>query len=77
MQLYFLKIDGSIILSILQKPIDAARVAAITKVAKSIGAKTVAELVETVERILKLRELGVDFAQGLGISPPHPMDSLT
>jgi EAL domain-containing protein (putative c-di-GMP-specific phosphodiesterase class I) len=35
--------------------------------------KTVVELVENDETIAKLREIGIDFAQGYGISTPHPL----
>ena len=71
-QIDFLKIDGSIILEILRDPIGLAKVVAISKVAKKIGVKTIAEMVESEEAITKLREAGVDFAQGFGISRPHP-----
>lgn len=72
----YLKIDGSIILDILRDPMDLARVAAITRVARTIDVKTVAELVESEECIAKLRELHVDFAQGFGISRPCALDEI-
>ena len=72
----FLKIDGSIILHILRDPIYLAKVSAISQVAKKIGVKTVAELVESEEIIKKLRELGIDSAQGFGISPPRPITEI-
>ena len=70
-QVDFFKIDGSIILGILRDPIAFAKVAAIDRVAKKIGVKTIAEMVESEEAIAKLRGVGVDFAQGFGISRPH------
>lgn len=73
----YLKIDGSIILDILRDPMDLARVAAITRVARTIDVKTVAELVESEECIAKLRELHVDFAQGFGISRPCALDEIS
>lgn len=72
-QVEFLKIDGSIILDILRDPVKLAKVTAINRVAKKIGVKTIAELVEDDETIAKLREIGIDFAQGFGISRPRPM----
>ena len=69
----FLKIDGSIILDILHDPVKLAKVIAISRVAKKIGVKTIAELVESEEIIAKLREIGIDFAQGFGISRPRPL----
>jgi len=67
----FLKIDGSIIFDILRDPVALAKVVAIGRVAKKIGVKTIAEMVESEESIAKLREVGIDFAQGFGISRPR------
>ena len=72
-QVDFLKIDGSIIFDILRDPVALAKVIAINRVTKKIGIKTVAELVESEETIAKLKEIGVDFAQGFGISRPRPL----
>lgn len=72
----FLKIDGSVILDILNDPVKLAKIIAINRVAKKIGIKTVAELVESEEIIAKLRELEIDFAQGFGISRPRPLDEI-
>jgi PAS domain S-box-containing protein len=72
-QVEFLKIDGSIIFDILRDPVAVAKITAINRVAKSIGVKTIAELVESEETIVKLKEIGIDFAQGFGISRPTPL----
>ncbi|MDH4283888.1 MAG: EAL domain-containing protein [Gallionellaceae bacterium] len=42
------------------------------RVARKMGVKTIAEMVENEETVAKLREIGVDFAQGFGISRPRP-----
>ncbi len=72
----FLKIDGSVILHILRDPIYLAKVLAINQVAKKIGIKTIAELVENEETIIKLREIGIDSTQGFGISQPRPLEEI-
>jgi PAS domain S-box-containing protein len=72
-QVEFLKIDGSVILDILHDPGKLAKVTAINKVAKKIGVKTIAEMVESEETIASLREIGIDYANGLGISRPGPL----
>lgn len=72
-QVDFVKIDGGIILDILRDPADLAKAATITRVAKTIGVRTIAEFVESEEVVAKLREIGVDFAQGFGISRPRPL----
>ena len=69
----FLKIDGNIIFNILRDPVELAKITAINRVAKLIGVKTIAELVENEETIAKLREVGIDYAQGFGISRPQPL----
>lgn len=72
-QVEFLKIDGGTILNMLSNPVDLAKVVSIDRVAKKIGVKTIAELVESDEIVGKLCEVGVDFAQGFGISRPRPL----
>lgn len=72
-QVEFLKIDGRIILEILRDPVKLAKVTAISRVAKKIGVETIAELVESEETIASLRAIGIDFAQGFGISRPRPL----
>ena len=69
----FLKIDGGIIRNILHDSVDLDAIMAINTAAKEIGVNTVAELVENEATIVKLKEIGVDFAQGYGISWPHPL----
>ena len=69
----FLKIDGSIIFNILRDPVELAKITAVNRVSKQIGVKTIAELVENEETIAKLREVGIDYAQGFGISRPRPL----
>lgn len=72
-QVEFLKIDGSLIFNMLRDPADLAKITTINRIAKNIGVKTVAELVESEESIAKLREIGINFAQGFGISRPRPL----
>lgn len=45
----------------------------LVETAKEIGVKTVAELVENEETIVKLQEIGINYAQGYGISWPRPL----
>jgi PAS domain S-box-containing protein len=73
-QVDFIKIDGSLILGLLRDPVNLAKVSSIDRVAKKIGVRTVAELVESDELISKLGELGIDYAQGFGISRPRALE---
>ena len=72
-QVDFLKIDGGIILNMIDDPADLAKVVSINRTAKKIGVQTIAELVESDEIVAKLIEIGIDFSQGSGISLPRPL----
>lgn len=72
----YLKIDGAFIQNLADDPIDHSMVAAINNIGHVMGLKTIAEFVETPLILQKLRDLGVDYAQGYGIGKPVPMDTL-
>ena len=72
----FLKIDGSIVLRINRDPLQLAKLKSVSRVAKTIGIKTVAEMVEDEATIAVLRNLGIDYAQGFGISVPGPLSEI-
>ncbi len=67
----FLKIDGSFVKEILHDPIDREMVRSINEIGHLTGKKTIAEFAENVEIIDMLRSLGVDYAQGYGVSQPQ------
>ncbi len=67
----FLKIDGSFVKEILHDPIDREMVRSINEIGHLTGKQTIAEFAENAEIINMLRGLGVDFAQGYGISMPQ------
>jgi EAL domain-containing protein (putative c-di-GMP-specific phosphodiesterase class I)/PAS domain-containing protein len=73
LKLDFLKIDGAIIQNILTRPDDDARVREIVTASHKIGMRTIAGFVESDATLEKLREIGVDYAQGFGISKPGPI----
>ena len=70
------KIDGMFVKDIVSNPADEAMVRSINEVAKLLGKCTVAEFVEDDATLERLRELGVDYAQGYGIERPIPIDDL-
>jgi EAL domain-containing protein (putative c-di-GMP-specific phosphodiesterase class I) len=70
----YLKIDGVFVREIVYDPVAAEMVKAIAKIATVMGIKTIAEFVEDGEILDKLHSLGVDYAQGYGISPPLPLE---
>ncbi|HBP5607321.1 TPA: EAL domain-containing protein [Pseudomonas aeruginosa] len=68
----YLKIDGSFVKDMLEDPIDRAMVQVINHIGHVMGKRTIAEFVETVEVMEALREIGIDYAQGLAIGAPLP-----
>jgi EAL domain-containing protein (putative c-di-GMP-specific phosphodiesterase class I) len=68
----FVKIDGGLVQKIATGRTERARVENINRYCKDLGMHTVAELVETDAVLEALREIGVDYAQGFGISLPAP-----
>ena len=72
----FVKIDGMFVRDIVDSPNDYAMVKSINEIGHFMGKKTVAEFVENDEIFEKLREIGVDYAQGYGVGKPHPLTEL-
>jgi len=70
----YLKIDGAFVKDMVDDPVDYAMVQAINTVGHVMVIKTIAEYVENDAILGKLRELGVDYAQGYGIHKPCPME---
>ena len=69
-----LKIDYSFVSRMLADEESSQIVKTITTLAGNLGKQTVAEGVETRSQFDALRELGVDRAQGMYISPPVPAE---
>jgi diguanylate cyclase (GGDEF)-like protein len=67
----FLKIDGSFVKGLLHDPIDREMVRSINEIGHLTGKQTIAEWAENAEIIEVLRGLGVDYAQGYGVSQPQ------
>jgi EAL domain-containing protein (putative c-di-GMP-specific phosphodiesterase class I) len=61
---------------LLTDELDAAAVRCFTDVAKVLGVKTVAEFVDQPAVLARLREMGVDFAQGYLLHKPAPIDQI-
>ena len=72
----YLKIDGLFVKDIVIDPVDAAMVKSINEVGHIMGLKTIAEYVENDDILEVIKEIGVDFAQGYGISRPKPLDEI-
>ncbi len=72
----FVKIDGKLVADILASPKDLAVVRSINEIGHLLGKQTIAEFVENDEILARIRDLGVDYAQGYGIEKPGLLESL-
>jgi diguanylate cyclase (GGDEF)-like protein len=72
-----IKIDKSFVLDMTEDHDDEAIVRATIQLGKNLGMWTVAEGVEDIATLRRLRELGCDFAQGFLFGRPMPAAELT
>lgn len=66
----YVKIDGAFVRDMFAEPMNREVVSAINNIAHSLGMKTIAEFVETEGALNRLREMGVDYAQGHAVGRP-------
>jgi len=71
-----LKIDGSFVRGMQGDRVDRAVVEATTRVAHAMRITTVAEWVEYADLLPRPRELGIDYAQGIALGMPAPLERL-
>jgi EAL domain-containing protein (putative c-di-GMP-specific phosphodiesterase class I) len=71
-----LKIDGMFVGNIAQDRVDYAMVRSIKDIGHVMGKQVIAESVESEATLEKLREIGVDFAQGFAVGVPRPLEEL-
>jgi diguanylate cyclase (GGDEF)-like protein/PAS domain S-box-containing protein len=69
----FLKIDGAFVRDMAGSPVQRALVESIHQIGQVMGIRTIAESVENRQTLDILREIGVDYVQGYGISLPEPL----
>ncbi len=69
----FLKIDGGFVRDMVGSPVQRALVESIHQIGRVMGIRTIAESVEDRATLEILREIGVDYVQGYGISLPEPL----
>lgn len=68
-----IKIDGAFVRKLLSTPLDQSIVQAISQIAHSMGADTVAECAEDMETVDLLSSLSVDYVQGWATGKPQPL----
>ncbi len=72
----YLKIDGSFVRDMTNDLISQAMVESINHIGHVMGLRTIAEGVENDIILAKVRELGIDYAQGYAISDPQPYGNM-
>jgi diguanylate cyclase (GGDEF)-like protein len=79
LQFDYIKIDGSFVEDMMNKPVDQKMIKLIAEIGHEAGMKTIAEYVQDVESLALLEELGVDLAQGYFVGKParEPRQSAT
>ncbi len=70
----YVKIDGSFVKHMVDNMVDSAVVESINQIAHLMNIKTIAEFVESEVVFMKLKEIGVDFAQGYWIAKPAALE---
>jgi EAL domain-containing protein (putative c-di-GMP-specific phosphodiesterase class I)/PAS domain-containing protein len=76
LQFDFVKIDSSIVGSILRDKSELAKARAIVLACNKIDVRTIAPGVEEQATREKVKEIGVDYVQGFGIESPGPLGVL-
>ena len=72
----YLKADGSICRKVISSDNARHKLSTMLRVGQALGYAIVAECVEDQDVMLRLKAMGVAYAQGFGIYQPHPIDSL-
>jgi EAL domain-containing protein (putative c-di-GMP-specific phosphodiesterase class I) len=73
----YLKIAGMFIKDMDTDPMDHAIVDSVNRIGHILGMQTVAESVEDAATLARLKEMGVDYAQGYFISEPEALGAET
>ncbi|WKJ90721.1 EAL domain-containing protein [Methylomonas montana] len=67
----YVKIDGAFISNIMESKVDSVLIENLNRLCQQLGMKTLAEFVESEEIMARLREIGVDYAQGFHLGLPR------
>jgi diguanylate cyclase (GGDEF)-like protein len=70
LQFDYIKIDGTFVEDLLNRPVDQKMIKLIAEIGHEAGMKTIAEYVQNAQSLALLEELGVDLAQGYFVGRP-------
>ncbi|HEY6126232.1 MAG TPA: EAL domain-containing protein, partial [Steroidobacteraceae bacterium] len=72
----FLKIDGHFVAHVATDVVDRSMVEAIAKIGSAMEVATIAEKVESAEVLQVLKQIGVDYIQGVHLAEPCAIDEV-
>ncbi len=72
----YLKIDGTLVRRVDDDSVDRAIIDGIVNVARVMGIRTIASMVEDPDSLDMLRVLGVDYVQGFAVAEPLPIPTI-
>ena len=72
----FLKIDGQFAAHVATDAVDRSMVEAIAKIGRAMEVATIAENVESAEVLAVLKNIGVDYVQGIPSRRTLPIDEV-
>jgi EAL domain-containing protein (putative c-di-GMP-specific phosphodiesterase class I) len=72
----YVKVDGAIVRKLLTAPHAESKLKAILRVGEVMGFQVIAEMVEDQDILVRLKALGVGYAQGFGIQQPYPIEKM-
>lgn len=70
----YVKIDGAITRKLLTSEVAKRKMGALLTISRALKLSLVAEFVEDQDVLMRLKALGVGYAQGFGIHEPLPLD---
>lgn len=72
----YVKVDGVVTRQLLKSKVAHSKMSAVVRVAQVIGPGVIAECIEDVETLMRVKEIGVQYAQGFGITLPQPIAAI-
>jgi EAL domain-containing protein (putative c-di-GMP-specific phosphodiesterase class I) len=67
----YLKIGGSFVKDMENDPVQEAIVQSVNHIGRMMGRQTIAECVENRDTLERIKEIGVDYAQGYALGKPR------
>jgi diguanylate cyclase (GGDEF)-like protein/PAS domain S-box-containing protein len=69
----YLKIDGDFVKKLSSNPVNYEIIKSVNHIGHLMGMKTIAECVENDQTLRDLRNIGIDYGQGISLGEPQPL----